>query len=817
MLATLRHQLADGSPAVILPVALHGLGGVGKTQLALEYAHRFKSDYDVIWWIDAEQLELIDVSLAALAERMGLSCTGSVPDDARSAREALRRGEPHERWLLVFDNADEPDDLVPYLPDPGVGGHLLITSRNLEWVRIVTPIEVDVFARSESIEHLTSGVRSLILEEADAIAELVGDLPLAVESAAAWLASTGTPVGQYLESLAAETTRVLSLDWPRGYALPVAAAWSLGIARLREREPAAARLLELAAFMSPDGIATDLLFSTEAINALRRCDESITDRLAIGKLVREIVRLSLMHSNAGELHIHRLVQDAVRAQISEPWLSETFHEVHRILADARPVAGEIDDPDNWPRYAQIWPHLAPSKAAKCDEEPVRELLIDRVRFLWKIGEYRRALEFGYPIEAQWSGAVDGTDEEYTQPLLRQLLKLRSQIANVLRSEGKFQQAHDLDAAVLERQSEVLSQRHPDALRTASNLAADLRGLGDFGQALEMDRRTHSGLREVFGDDHPRTLAAANNLAVSYRLIGDFRRAREIDEQTLAKRSTVLGPRHPDTLYSKVKLGGLDLLAAGQYADAVTILSSTLTALRETTGEAHSYTLRAARLLSVALGKTGRHQEALALAQDTYSLYLSNYDAQTPDTLSCAIGLATALSATANYNAAAHTATRTLHDLQQTLGSCHPYTLICVNNLSLYTRTIGATDEARRLAERAAEGLAQSLGPKHPYTCEAAANLANCLAGAESLDAAEQLERTAIQALAASLGTRHPDTLAVESNLAATLKALGRKREARQVRERVLNELIAVLGTDSDHVKALRSWLRRDLDLQPQTI
>jgi len=821
MLSRLRHQLGGDSATVILPVALHGLGGVGKTQLALEFAHRFKAAYDLVWWVDAEQLELIDVSLAALAERMDLSRTGSVPEDARAAREALRRGQPHERWLLVFDNADEPDDLVPYLPDPGAGGHLLITSRNQDWSRIVSPLQVDVFARAESVERLTSCVEGLGVKDADTIAELVGDLPLAVDSAAAWLASTGTPVDQYLGSLASQTTRVLSLDQPRGYALPVAAVWSLSISRLREHEPAAAQLLELTAFMSPDGIATDLLFSDEAINALRRCDQSVTDSLAVGNLVREIVRLSLMHPNAGQLRVHRLVQDAVQAQMTARIADDRRHEVHQILASFRPTVGNVDDWDNWPRYAQIWPHLTPSKAALCDEEPVRELMIDRVRYLWKIGEFRRALEFARSVEAGWSEVAESAYAENPHavlPLQRQLLKLRHEIANVLRSEGRFKQAHDLDTAVLEQQSRVLPEHYPDALVTAGSLAADLRGLGDYRRALETDRPTYNQLRKMLGDDDPWALAAANNLAVSFRLTGDFRTARQLDEATLAKRRTVLGPHHPYTLTSQANVG-LDLLAAGHYAEAVVLLRSVLAVLREALGEADLGTLRTATSLATALGKAGRRDEALALAQDTYSLHLAKYDALSPETLSCAMSLATALAATGSRSEAVEMATQTLSRLTQNLGAGHPHTLMCMNNLALYMRKTGPADEALKLAERATRELAICLGENHPCASVAAANLANCLADTGSLVIAEQRQHTALEALTASCGTQHPDTLIVESNLAVTLNALGRKRESRRLRQHALSGLAEVLGEDFDfnQAKALRGWSRNDLDLQPQPI
>ena len=818
-LSSLRLQIAGGSPAVILPVALHGLGGVGKTQLALEYAHRFKADYELVWWVDCEQLELIDVSLAQLAERMDLRRAGNVPEDARSAREALRRGEVYARWLLIFDNAAEPGDLLPYLPAPGGRGHLLITSRDQAWAQVATTVEVDVYARAESIARLTGAVADLSTENADAIAELVGDLPLAVESAAAWLAATGMPADRYRAALEAETTRVLSLELPHGYAVPIAAVWTMSLERLRRKEPAAARLLELAAFMSPDGIAYELLFSTEMIRALSPYDPAVTEVLAIGGLVRAAVRLSLMRPDRalGEVRVHRLVQDAVRVPLSALDRQKAIHEVHRILAHARPAVGDIDDPRTWPQYARIWPHLAPSQAAYCDEEPVRELMIGRVRFLWKIGEYRRALELARPIEADWTSRVAdasaGFDYQSTLLLQRQLLRLRSEIANILRNDGKFHEAYQLQSAVYEAQSQLLSARHPEPLITAGRLAADLRALGDFNGALEIDRRTVEHLRELLGDEHRETLAAANNLAVSLRLAGDLRQASQIDEMVLTTRHRTLGPRHPYTLASLANVAR-DHLEAGRYEQSAALLDGALNALRETVGDAHPSTLKAATSLSHALRRLDRAAEALPLINDTASLFQSKYGEQNPEAIRCAVELAAVLSATGRPREAVGVIQHALARYEELLGPQHPYTLICANNLGIYLRSHGAADEAARMAQRAFEGLTAGLGAAHSYACVAAANLANCHANADELELADRLEQTALAYLIVSLGDDHADVIAIKSNHANTLQRIASANSDHEPRPKPTPR------RERRHVAADRGVeqqieSRRDIELQPQ--
>ncbi len=732
VLNELRRRLAGGLRAVILPVALRGLGGVGKTQLALEFAHRFKADYDIVWWIDAEQLELIDASFALLADRMGLATSGNVPADARQVREALRRGEPYARWLLVFDNAAEPDDLVPYLPDPGAVGHLLITSRDQSWASVAATLEVDVYSRPESITRLTAVVRDLAPEDAESIAELVGDLPLAVESAAAWLATTGTPVNTYLDSLAAETLRVLSLEQPRGYALPAAAVWSLSLKRLREQSPAAAHLLELASFMSPDGIAAELFYTSVGIRPLRALDERVTDALAIGSLVRSIVRLSLMRTDADQLRVHRLVQESVRAQLTRFRANDTVHEVHRILSAARPESELIDDPAAWPRYALLWHHLAPSMAAECDEPPVRELLIDRVRFLWNIGEYQRALGFAREIAELWAirlHELGGENSEPGEALHRQILVLRAQIAAVLRSEGSLSEAHELDAETLKRQRELLPDQHPDTLLTVVGLAADLRGRGEFGEALIMDQTAYENHVAALGAEHPRTLAAASNLAVSSRLVGDRAFARRLDEETLARRRDVLGPAHPSTLASLMHCG-LDLLAVGDYEEAVRLLAAAMTGLVDSLGGARPYTLRAATMLAWALGRTGRHAESLALAEETAAQYAAKYRPHYPDALMCTMTLAAAFSAHGpnqrDQDRAVRTARSALAGFEERFGPLHPSTLACANNLAVYELRAGRGAEAHGLLEHARDALTGRLGPEHPDLRIITLNLATTL-------------------------------------------------------------------------------------------
>ena len=256
LLVAVREQLLAGDKAVVQ--AFQGMGGVGKTQLAIEYAYRFAGAYDLAWWVNAEQAGLIGDQFAALGAALGCVQAGAGVEAVRAAvlGELRERG----RWLLVFDNAENPADITGWLP--GGGGHVLITSRERTWAEVAAPVEVDVLARDESVALLQDRIAGLGAADADRLADQLGDLPLAVAQAAGFMAETGMPAAEYLDLLRTQAGQLLDQAAPgSSYPRSLAAATRLTADRLDRDDPAAAQLASVCAFLAPEPIPEGLFTS----------------------------------------------------------------------------------------------------------------------------------------------------------------------------------------------------------------------------------------------------------------------------------------------------------------------------------------------------------------------------------------------------------------------------------------------------------------------------------------------------------------------------------------------------------------------------
>ncbi|WP_045745396.1 FxSxx-COOH system tetratricopeptide repeat protein [Actinoplanes rectilineatus] len=803
LLERVRDRLAT-APDRVVPQSLIGLGGVGKTQIALEFAHRFAADYDTIWWVSADPIGQARSGLAELAVKREVATSSMpVPERVRLVLESLRLGS---RWLLVLDNADDPEAFRGLVPPSG--GHVLITSRNPSWSEDTEIIQVDAFAREESVALLRRRAPHVAEGDAAELAELLGDLPLAVEQAGAWLKATAMPVERYVEMLRDELPRMLAQPAPGPelqYPDSAAATWLLSLQRMRREMPAAAKVLEICAFFGPDPIPVSLLSGDRFKRYLVAVDPSLVDPLLRIRVIWEIGRYALARIDPGQssLQMHRLVQVVIRNSLAGDARDLSRHEAQLILSEANP--NYPDRPENWPRYAELWPHADPADVPTSTEPEVRQFVLDLVRYLWRSGDLVSSQELAERALTWWD--PDGTSHDPT------VLLMRFHLANALRLLARYEEAYTIDLEVRDRMRTVLPERHPYVLMVAQSLGGDLRELGRYQESRQLDEETLAGFQDEFGEDNDRTLMALNNLAVSLRLAGEFGTATRIDEDTLARRRQSLGASNPYTLYSAASLAR-DLREQGDYDKSHDLLLRTLATSREVMGADHLETLRTANSLAVSYKKRAEFDAAWTTAMDTLVVMQRFHGHDHTDTLACSVNLACAESSLGDDEGARARAQEALRQYRIQRGDEHLLTLTCEHNLAIFIRKLGRPGESRPLAEHAWHHLDRLLGEQHPYTLVSQANLANDLFELGDRERARELDERTYGILRRLLGPDHPDVLAVGSNLAVSLRLAGETDPAENLKLRLVARASGKLGTGHPNTVLMNESRRINLEIEP---
>ncbi|TQS17820.1 tetratricopeptide repeat protein [Microbispora hainanensis] len=812
LLDRLRNDLKSETTAAVLPHALHGLGGVGKTQLAMEYAYRYRRDYDLVWWIPADQPMLVKSSLAGLARELNLpnAASSGVEDAAEAVLDALRRGEPYDRWLLIFDNADDPEhinDIIPRGP-----GHVLITSRNHSWQGVVDTVTVDVFEREESVEFLRRRVpKGMTDEQADRLAEALGDLPLALEQAGAFQVESGMSVDEYLRLLREQTTRLLGANKPSDYPLSMTAAWALSVAQLKKKMPEAVELLRCCAFFGPEPIPRDLFEPLpERFSAGSRMAALLDDPIQVSRAVRELGRYALvrMDSESRTIQVHRLIQALLRDELDDAERAAFRREVHLLLASAA-APYEPDDNVSWPRYGGLLGHVTPADIAGSRDPHIRAFALDIVRYLYSSGDFLSARALVERFIDRWRDD-SGDDDRY-------VLAAHRHQAIVIRELGDIQESFDLNRRVLARMRQVLGDDDEETLLITNSHGADLRFRGDFEAALEHDRESLRRHEAVFGPSHRRTLRVMNNLALDHLLLGDYTTARELQSRTFAmQRQPGSGSSKQNVLSSWNGLARI-LRLNGEYQQACDIGEDAYDYGVQELGREHPWTLRTAKDLSIAKRRAGLAEEALDLARVTYELQERTFGLDHPDTMAAALCLANAQRA----SGAIGDALTLLQDMAarypRMYGDDHPFKYGCETNLALLLRVDGQADQAREIDARALDGFDRRLTRDHHFSLTCAINLASDLAELGDPEGARDLGENTLERLRALLGEDHPLTLAGAANLVLDLKALGAVAEAEALLADTIDRYSRGLGTDHPDALATQDGRRLDFDFDPPVL
>ncbi|MFJ6945970.1 FxSxx-COOH system tetratricopeptide repeat protein [Streptomyces wuyuanensis] len=809
------HALQDAGPGAGV-VTLHGMSGVGKTQLAAEYVYRFGSEYDVVWWVSAEKRVTYRQKLAELAPALGLSTGAEYGERLRAVRDALRRGEPYQRWLLVLDGADEPEhiwDLVPTGP-----GHVLITSRNPEWSEHNSNLlEVRVYDREESVAFIRRRAPRLTHTEADQLAAALEDLPLLLDQTAGWLNDSDMSVDEYIELLEGgidQDVVKVSADFP----LAFQTAWSILLNKLRETVPESVDLLRLCTFFAPGSVPVRLLKEMPSGTMPESLSGLMNDPLLWNRAIAQLRQYSVVRleshesladeaSTSGEsLYLHRMVHQIVRKDMPERNAAEFVEVVRRALAGADP--GRPTDTRLWPRYAEITPHLKYADALASEDPAVHTLVLNCLRYMYLSGEYRAGIKLGERAMAAWRALLGETHPR--------IWDLSYHYANLLRAVGDYAGTEAIERAAADH---LRNERGPDDLehlRAAGGLAADLRGLGRYEEALELSRWILEAYRELLGEQDSRTLNAQNNMAMSLRLLGRYGESLELNRRTLEARRQLLRPRHNWTLYSEINYA-TDLRLLGRYHEAESLQAQSVRVHRLVLGRDNPQTLRAEHNLALChyrMGERAKAEEMFTRILERAERVLGEAD---PLTVMFSASQCCFAREHGDIDQARDISARVVAIYSEMLGEGHPYVAGTRGNHALVLRNVGDREQAHVLVEEALGDMTRAVGENHPWTLGCAVNASALRNLVGDPEGAAELTRVTIDRAVEALGRTHPLTLSSRIAHAADLRALRDRQRADKIESEALGDLAATLGSQHVHTVSARSRNRPYWDFEPQTI
>ena len=664
-IAGLRERLARKRKTA-LAQAISGLGGIGKTQTAVEYAYRYRDEYKAVLWLNAESPLSLKTGCGDIARQMPL------PHDEKDLDQAAAAVKywlgTHPDWLLILDNADDPAVLEPFLPTDHEG-HILITSRaqDFQHLGILDPVELGELPIEDATAFLLRRCGREGADEAErgAARELAGELdglPLALEQAAAYIVATRATFQRYLESYRTGGLARLEARRPAlgRYPKSVATTWAANFAAVQADSEAAADVLRLSAFLAPDAIPFELL--TRGVSQLGPALEAALSRaegdpLVVNDVLQALGRFSLIRID-GEREtfgIHRMVQEVLKDAMDDAprrlWAERAVRAVNQAFPDVEYA--------NWPLCDRLLPHAI---AVACWIERDRMVfpaagrlpnqtayyLTDRAQYAEAEPLYKQAMEIRrtalgerHPDYAtslnnlacavprdgpsrRGRAALQAGDGDSSHGPGRAASRLRHLaeqpgVGCTTRWAVHAEAEPLYNCKAMEIRRTALGERHPDYATSLNNLAGLYDAMGRHAEAEPLYKQAMEIRRTALGERHPDYATSLNNLAVLYYAMGRHAEAEPLYKQAMEIRRTALGERHPDYATSLNNLAEL-YQAMGRHAEAEPLYKQAMEIRRTALGERHPDYATSLNNLAVLYDAMGRHAEAEELRKKAMAIH-----------------------------------------------------------------------------------------------------------------------------------------------------------------------------------------------------
>jgi len=535
LLKDLHEALTSGKPAA-LTQALHGLGGVGKTQTAVEYAYRHAKEYDLVWWVRSETPEKLASDYALLAEQLDLKEKSE--RDQKIIVQAVSHALAHSTgWLLIFDNAEDPADLRGYLPQ-GSGGHVLVTTRNRAFGSVAHPLQVKAMEPANAVKFLLTRTPQTDKKGAEDLADGLGNLPLALEHAAAYIEKTGATFLSYLQLFKTRQKDILArAEPPEGYHATVATTWELSFVEVEKQSKAAAQLMNLCAFLAPDDIPLDMLRGG-AKHLPEPLSAAVADEFQWNEAVGALRRYSLVEASEEGIAVHRMVQAVARERLDEAGRKQWTEAGVKVVNIAFPF--DSDDVRTWKQCARLLPHALTvaefGEKAKVAEGPTA-IIVNQVGLYLKGRSELTAARSAFERALRIDEAAYGPDHPAVAIRVNNLGLVLKDLGDMEGARKHYERALKIDEA-------TYGPDHPTVAIRVNNLGSVLQDLGDMEGARKHLVRALKIDEAAYGPDHPEVARDVNNLGQVLHALRDLEGARKHLVRALKIAEAAYGPDHP---------------------------------------------------------------------------------------------------------------------------------------------------------------------------------------------------------------------------------------------------------------------------------
>jgi tetratricopeptide (TPR) repeat protein len=756
-ISAVRDQLVRGRrTAVGQTAAFEGLGGLGKTQIAVEYAYRYRDEYpNGVIWLDADHD--IDAQLTDLADRARWTAPES--EHKYKFEIARHRLRTYSDCLIIFDNVESFDAITDYLPEPQANPHILITSRTEQ--PGFTPVPLDLLDGNLSLNLLLQEAgRSrqpavdTEMEAAREIANTFDGLPLALELAGAYIRYRQLQWKEYCDLLRQNLKAALPGKFLGGsfthHEKDIYSTLKINEEAFSE-EPRLRDVLDLLTWSGSAPMGSSLMVT---LLGLQHASELI-GALSLGTALRLIQK----SPESERYSIHRLLREVRREDVlltgKEDWVSETcdrignwFEERREDFDDLSDFEAEIDHLQAWQIHSSeyavkhvarlMWLQAYPpfhrgryketkdrlqSALTALEQSKVEDLLLkahllnDLSSNYSSFGDERRSLEYAQQALAIRLNAL-GTRN-------RETVKSISSVGASYDRLGDSKRALEYEQEALAIQMELFGEFHSDTAASLGLLAATYDGLGDHKSALKYQERALAARLGVFGEQHPATATSINSIGVSYSKLGDLTQGLEYVEKALRIKLELLGERHPGVAGSFNNVGYV-LGLLGNHALALEYIEKALAINLELFGERHPNTATALGNLGSAYAGLGEHSRALECQERALAIRLDLFGEHHRDTALSLSNIGTEYGLLGDYERQLEYAQRSFTIYVELLGEKHPYTAMMLNNIGVTYAQLGDHTQALIYGERALALRIELLGNQHPATIHSAKNVSRAL-------------------------------------------------------------------------------------------